>query len=116
VPAPKRRKKQAGTGLRPCLHRVYAPVAQDEAWLEVQQRRPGFLCADVSGGVEKFRVPVFNEVDEEPAPTGFNYVRCEFARTEPSKGAGLFLAYPIMEHRLLEGSYHAPWLGLDTVQ
>jgi hypothetical protein len=37
--------------------------------------RPGFLCADVSGGVEKFKVPAFNEVDAEPLPPGLTYIR-----------------------------------------
>lgn len=72
--APKARKKKAGkqgSGLQAAL----VPVVQDGAWLAAQQRRPGFLCADISGGVEKYQVPVFNEVDDDPPPQGLTYVR-----------------------------------------
>lgn len=57
------------------LHPALVPVTQGDAWLAEQQMRPGFLCADVSGGVEKFKVPAFNEVDAEPLPTGLTYIR-----------------------------------------
>ncbi|GAB4822031.1 hypothetical protein N2152v2_009077 [Parachlorella kessleri] len=40
------------------------------------EQRPGFLLADISGGLEQaVKIPVFNEVDQDTAPTHFRYVR-----------------------------------------
>lgn len=72
--APKRSKKQkAGAGAVP--QRALCLVKQDAAWLAAQQARPGFLTADISGGVEARQIPAFNEVDDEPLPAGLVYVR-----------------------------------------
>lgn len=49
-------------------------MVQDGAWLRAQQGRPGFLCADISGGAEVRKVPAFNDVDDEPLPE-LQYVR-----------------------------------------
>lgn len=70
MPRPKKKKKKAHQP-----HPAFRPVAQDARWLAAQQRRPGFLLADVSGGVERRQIPVFNEVDDEPAPADLTYVR-----------------------------------------
>jgi hypothetical protein len=36
--------------------------------------RPYLVCDDISRGREKFEIPVFNEVDDKPAPLDFVYV------------------------------------------
>jgi hypothetical protein len=73
--APPPRKKKPRPALKQVLHPLLQLVRQDAEWLAAQQRRPGFLSADVSGGVERYRIPCFNEVDKEPAPSGLVYVR-----------------------------------------
>lgn len=69
--APKRPKKPRAA---PPLPRALRPVVQDGAWLRAQQARLGFLCDDMSGGVEVRKIPAFNEVDDEPLPQ-LQYVR-----------------------------------------
>ena len=71
--APRRPKKKKAAAAP--LPRGLRPVVQDGAWLRAQQARPGFLCADISQGAEVRKVPVFNEVDDEPPPQ-LQYVRC----------------------------------------
>lgn len=73
--APPPRAKTARPAPRQVLHPLLQRVRQDAAWLAAQQRRAGFLCADVSGGVERYQIPCFNEVDEEPPPADLEYVR-----------------------------------------
>ena len=74
APKPGSKKRKAAAVGQP-LHPAFVPVVQDAAWLAAQQRRPGFIAADVSNGVEQRQIPVFNEVDEERLPPGLEYVR-----------------------------------------
>ena len=37
--------------------------------------RPGLLLLDISHDVENRRIPVFNTVDNDQAPTGLQYIR-----------------------------------------
>ncbi|KAI3435941.1 hypothetical protein D9Q98_001999 [Chlorella vulgaris] len=150
VPVPARSKRQktgaagaaaraaptAGSSLRrkkslqsQHLHPALVPVTQGDAWLAEQQMRPGFLCADVSGGVEKFKVPAFNEVDAEPLPTGLTYIRTstvgsaaaqnlldEGLRVMPSTWCGLergdssgaYLRNGLMHFTRCEGQWECP--------
>jgi hypothetical protein len=74
-PGSKKRKAAAETAAGQLLHPAFVPVVQDAAWLAAQQRRPGFIAADVSNGVEQRQIPVFNEVDDERLPPGLEYLR-----------------------------------------
>lgn len=71
--APRRpKKKKAAVAQQP----AYPVVVQDARWLAAQRARPGFLLEDISCGLERRKIPVFNEEDGEGPPQGLTYVRC----------------------------------------